>query len=119
MFQKKYRLPIQQFYSKEPFLIIGNNFSETVKRNSFFIIKTRKTKLLFSRFGVVVGSKVDKLAVRRNFIRRNIIKWLQSSNFHQKPGKDVMIITLPKVKELGVGKIGINNIQAELSKLFN
>ncbi|MDP1689310.1 MAG: ribonuclease P protein component [bacterium] len=119
MFEKKYRLPIQQFYLKESLLNTNNNLPETVRKNSFFIVKTRKTKLPFSRFGVAVGSKVDKLATRRNFIRRNVIKWLQSTNFHQKPGKDVMIITLPKIKALGVGKKGIKNIQVELLKLFN
>ena len=119
MLEKKYRLPIQQFYGKELAPIISNELSQTVRKSSFFVVKTKKTKLPFSRYGVVVGIKVDKLAVGRNFIRRNVFKLIESIKLHQKPGKDVMIIVLPKIKELGIGKIGAKNLQVELLKLFN
>lgn len=95
MLAKKYRLPIQNFYN-EP--------GKAVK-NSFFVVKVKKSKLSFSRFGIVVGGKVDKRAARRNFIRRAILNWIRDFELHKKPGKDVMIIVLPKAKELNVSEL--------------
>ena len=115
MLAKKYRLPIQQFYTKERPLspIINEQFAQTVRRNSFFIVRIKKSNLSFSRFGVSVGSKINKLATKRNFIRRKVFGWIMEAKLHQKSGKDVMITVLPKIRELDQ-----NRIQTELLKLL-
>ncbi len=52
----------------------------------------RENGLPHSRFGVVVGLKVHKKAVRRNLIKRRIREILRKHLPEISPGKDVMIM---------------------------
>lgn len=115
MLAKKYKLPIQQFYTRTHHLLSVSNKPVffIVKKNSFFVVKLKKSQLPFSRFGVSVSKKVEKSAAKRNYVRRKIYNCIIKSGLHQKPGKDVMIITLPRIKELDQ-----NKIQTELLKLL-
>lgn len=99
MLAKKYRLPIQEFYIKSTGDKQRSNL-QTVKKNSFFIVTLKNSKFSYSRFGVSVGVKVYKLAVRRNFLRRKIYNSVTPWVFEIKPSKDVMITVLPKAKDL-------------------
>lgn len=52
----------------------------------------RENGLPHSRFGVVVGLKVHKKAVRRNLIKRRLREILRKHLLEISPGKDVMIM---------------------------
>lgn len=55
-------------------------------------LKMRENGLPHSRFGVVVGLKVHKKAVRRNLIRRRIREIVRKHLPQIQPGRDVMIM---------------------------
>ena len=55
-------------------------------------MKMRENGLPHSRFGVVVGLKVHKKAVRRNLIKRRLREILRKHLLEIAPGKDVMIM---------------------------
>lgn len=59
-------------------------------------MKVRENTLPHSRFGVVVGIKVHKRAVKRNLVKRRIREILRANLPRIKPGYDVMILTQPK-----------------------
>ncbi len=56
-------------------------------------VKMVKNDLDFSRFAVVVGTKVSKKAVDRNRIRRQYREILRSMMSMIKPGFDVILLT--------------------------
>jgi len=62
-------------------------------------MKVRENALPHSRFGVVVGLKVHKKAVKRNLVKRRIREILRSNLDKIKPGYDVMVLTQPKSVE--------------------
>ena len=55
-------------------------------------LKLRKNGLASTRFAVVVGTKVSKLAVVRNRVRRQIRSVLEARLHDIKPGFDVAIM---------------------------
>lgn len=59
-------------------------------------MKVRENHLPHSRFGVVVGIKVHKRAVKRNLVKRRIREILRTHLLEIKPGYDVMVMTQPK-----------------------
>lgn len=63
-------------------------------------MKVRENALPHSRFGVVVGVKVHKRAVKRNLLRRRIREILRKHLAEIKPGYDVMVLTQTKALEL-------------------
>ncbi|MBI2035366.1 MAG: ribonuclease P protein component [Candidatus Liptonbacteria bacterium] len=90
MLAKKYRLPIQYFYKKPG----------KVVRNNFFVIKIMGSALNFSRFGVVVGNKINKKAPKRNSLKRKVYEFIRIAGKGLEPGKDVIITILPAVNDL-------------------
>ena len=62
-------------------------------------MKVRENHLPHSRFGVVVGLKVHKKAVKRNLVKRRIREILRKHLPEIKPGYDVMVLTQPKSVE--------------------
>ncbi len=50
-----------------------------------------------SRFVIVVSTKISKLAVKRNFIRRTISESIRQSTSFLKPGFDCVILAKPEV----------------------
>lgn len=69
-------------------------FSKTVS------MKMRENALPHSRFGVVVGLKVHKRAVKRNLLKRRIREILKKHLPEIKPGYDIMIMCQTKALEL-------------------
>lgn len=59
-------------------------------------VKMRENGLPHSRFGVVVGLKVSKKAVKRNLIKRRIREILRKHLPEIVPGRDVMIMVNAK-----------------------
>jgi ribonuclease P protein component len=56
-------------------------------------IKFKRNGLPYSRFTVVVGTKVDKRAVQRNRIKRQYRELLRRHHEKIAPGYDIMLLT--------------------------
>lgn len=63
-------------------------------------MKVRENLLPHSRFGVVIGIKVHKRAVKRNLLRRRIREILRKHLAEIKPGYDVMVMAQTRALEL-------------------
>jgi ribonuclease P protein component len=74
-------------------------------------MKVRENSLPHSRFGIVVGLKVHKRAVKRNIVKRRIREILRAKLVSIKPGYDVMIMALPPAVPATMVQI-----EAEISK---
>lgn len=68
-------------------------------------MKVRENHLPHSRFGVVVGLKVHKKAVKRNLVKRRIREILRANLLKIKSGYDVMVMTQPKSVETGYAEL--------------
>jgi ribonuclease P protein component len=90
MLPKKFRLPIQQWMKKRGRKII-------TKKSNFFIVKFMSNGLGYSRFGIIISSKIQKKAVERNRLKREIFNFIRLNNFHLRPGKDFLVVALPAV----------------------
>jgi len=76
-------------------------------------LKVCKNNLKNNRFGVVVSLQIDKRAVVRNKIRRQISEIIKSIEKDLKQGYDILILTREDVK-----KLDFDQMQAKLIKLF-
>ncbi len=81
--------------------------------NKLFVLKWKKNKLNYSRFGIVVSIKVDKRAARRNKIKRRIRNIIKNNLANIKKGYDFLIITRKGVREKK-----FQDISSNLLKLF-
>lgn len=93
MLAKKFRLQVGKW-------IKDKTKKAVAKKSSFFILKTSLNNLIFSRFGVVVGLKVAKSAVKRNQLKRTIFDFIRLKKLYEIPGKDFLIIVLPPITKL-------------------
>jgi len=76
----------------------------------------RENGLPHSRFGVVVGLKVHKKAVKRNLIRRRIREILRKHLAEIAPGKDVMIMVNSKALDADYAELEAQTLSC-LAKL--
>ena len=90
MLAKKYKLNISEFIKKKP---------SFVKKGPFFAVKIAANGLSHSRFGVVVGKKVDKRATERNRIKRLFYRAINERKIQNVPGQDVMVMVYPEIKQ--------------------
>jgi ribonuclease P protein component len=60
------------------------------RSNAFFQVYARDNSLDHPRLGLVVGKKVAKRAVRRNYIKRTVREWFRL-NRHQLGGMDYVV----------------------------
>lgn len=60
------------------------------RSNAFFQVYARPNDLDHGRLGLVVGKKVAKRAVRRNYIKRTVREWFRL-NQHQLAGMDYVV----------------------------
>lgn len=60
------------------------------RSNAFFQVYARPNDLGHGRVGLVVGKKVAKRAVRRNYIKRTVREWFRL-NQHQLAGMDYVV----------------------------
>lgn len=68
-------------------------------------MKMRENGLPHSRFGVVVGLKVHKKAVKRNLIKRRIREILRKHLEEIASGRDFMILVNPKALVADYGEL--------------
>lgn len=98
MLAKKFHLPIQKWMKDK-------NKKTITKKGNFFIIKVASNNLDFSRFGVIISSKIIKKAVQRNHLKRIIFNLIRLNKFCQVSGKDALIISQPSVSRAGKAEI--------------
>lgn len=96
MIAKRYKLNIAEFIQKRP---------SFVKKGPFFAVKIAANGLSHSRFGVVVGKKVDKRATERNRIKRLFYRTINERKIQNIPGQDAMIVIYPEIKQFGKEEI--------------
>lgn len=96
MLAKRFKLNIAEFIEKRPTFI---------KKGPFFAVKTSSNGLSYSRFGVVIGKKIDKRATERNKIRRMFYRVIRERNLVMIPGQDVMIQVYPEIKKISQKEI--------------
>src|SRR5574344_1670479 len=86
--------------------------------HSFFVIflgiKAIKNEATANKFGVLVGLKVSKLAVKRNLVKRRIKAVLQKENKNLKQGYNIVVITKPEIVDYNY-----QEIKEEISRGFN
>jgi|SRR3989339_55256 len=90
MLAKYYKLNIAEFIKKRP---------SFVKKGPFFAVKIAANGLSYSRFGVVVGKKVNKRATERNKIKRIFYEAIRVRNLQNIAGNDVLIIVYPEINQ--------------------
>ncbi|MEK7463240.1 MAG: ribonuclease P protein component [Patescibacteria group bacterium] len=107
MLAKKYRLPIQSVLNKS-----GRTF-----RGRSFLIKAFSNQADFNRFGVVISKKVDKRAVKRNWIKRIVLDTAKKFVVAENKNKfDVLIIVYPAMIKLEKADI-IKELEEALNKI--
>ena len=94
MFKKGLRLPKNIRFTKE------NQTS-----CNFFSIKIAENKTESKRFGILVSKRIDKRAVIRNKIKRQIRNCIEENEKYLLAGKDLLIITRPGIKDIETRKI--------------
>ncbi len=80
------------------------NFKEIAKkgravRNGEITLKILKNENEYNSFGIVISTKVSKLATKRNQLKRRIKEIIRDDLKNQKIGYKVMILISPKVLE--------------------
>ena len=90
MLPKKYRL------SKKEFNSLFCQKGIALKRG-FLRLRASRNNLSFSRFGVTVGLKVSKRAVKRNKTKRRLNEILRSNLPQIKTGFDILIFAQPEI----------------------
>lgn len=107
MLAKKYRLK----KNKEFDLV----FKDSKTAYGLFLgVKIRKNTLEHNRFGVLLSTKVSKLAVVRNLYKRRIKNITRQQNLEFKMGYDCVIVVLPAI----INK-SYQEIEAEIRATFN
>ena len=94
MFKKGLRLPKSIRFTKE------NQIS-----SNFFSIKIAGNKTESKRFGIVVSKRIDKRAVIRNKIKRQIRRCIEENEKNVSAGKDILIIVRPNIKDRQIKEI--------------
>jgi len=102
MLPKKQRLPIQRSIGKKAKTFRGKTFS----------LKIFHPEAEFSRFGVVISSKVSKKATERNRIKRQIFNFCREAA-PRLPLADYLVIAAPPA-----AKLNKEEIEKELNELL-
>ena len=88
MFAKKFRLP--STCSTSSFHIV---------HTSFFVFKYSSNNLANNRYGFISSKKIDKRAVYRNKVKRQIRAMLENLDTSLPKGYDLLFILKPSLKE--------------------
>lgn len=88
---------VNRLTKKKDFEVVFKN-GRTIK-NDFLIYKVLKNHLPESRFGFVISKKISQKATVRNKIKRRLREAVYREIKYVKQPVDVIIFTLPKVKE--------------------
>ncbi len=100
MLKKKYRLLKETKFDKKNILT-----------SPFFVLKFTENEKSFSRFGFVVSKRIDKRAVYRNRVKRQLRSIIESNLDKITKGKDYLIIAKKQI----LGK-ETRDLEAELLK---
>jgi ribonuclease P protein component len=76
-----------------------------------FLFKIKKNLGEGARIGVIVGGSVHKTAVKRNFLKRQVLATIMP---HVTPGSDILIIVLP-----GANRLTKKQFKEDLLGTFN
>ncbi|NCO23343.1 ribonuclease P protein component [Candidatus Kuenenbacteria bacterium] len=68
--------------------------------SSGLVIKWMQNNLDYFRFGLVISTKIDKRAAKRNKIKRRLRAIFRETAEKIKPGFDFVIIIKPAIKEM-------------------
>ncbi len=79
-------------------------------------VKAVENHLPYSRFGILVGSKISKKAMVRNRIKRRLRAIIYNNLDQIEKGYDFVIITLPLIKEADYNAIK-NELQNKINLL--
>ena len=79
--------------SKEFESVFKNSYSSY---NTVLGFKSSRNTLEITRFGFIIGTKVSKLAVKRNLLKRRLRALVKDNLPILKTGFDIVIIALPK-----------------------
>lgn len=88
MFKKALRLPKSIRFTKE------NQIS-----SNFFLVKIAENKTGSNRFGIIVSKKIDKRAVERNRIKRQIRRSIEENEKKLSSGKDLLVIARSGIRD--------------------
>lgn len=112
MLRSKFRITKDKEFSE----FFGARFKSNKGRNFSspgFVVKTFVNKEEHPRFGIMVSNKVDKRAVKRNQIRRQIRELIRLNLERVDQNIDCLIIVQPSVT-----KLTKDELQGELKGLF-
>jgi ribonuclease P protein component len=103
-------------------LKLDKEFNEVFKTGRsvygpFLGVKLIKNKLNYSRFGIILGTKVEKSAVKRHFLRRLIYRAIKENKEIMSFPCDCVIIALPKTKEASFLDLN-KDLSASFKKFF-
>ncbi|MFA5024407.1 MAG: ribonuclease P protein component [Patescibacteria group bacterium] len=87
---------------KENRISLNKDFDRVFKTGQSFYcqvlgVKVAKNKLLTSRFGILISTKISKKAVIRNRFKRQLREIIQKNLLELKSGYDVVLIVLPPI----------------------
>lgn len=77
-------------------------------------VKVKPNNLESNRFGVLLSTKVSKLAVTRNLYKRRVKDIIRQESLSMKTGHDCVIIVLPAIISRNY-----QEIETEIKKTFN
>jgi len=93
MLLKKYKLDTDFFKNNE------NKRNSKILSSNLFTLKKYKSDKLFSRFSVVVSTKISKKATERNKIKRIVYKFIKEKNIYITPGNDFVFIAKKEIEK--------------------
>lgn len=104
-------------------LSLNNDFERVFKTGRslygrFLGVKMVRNNLKFSRFGVILGLKIEKSAVKRHLLKRRIFKVIAELQPKLLFPADYVIIALPAIKEASFSELRQEIINI-LSKISN
>lgn len=79
----------------------------------FLGVKAKKNEKNLNRFGILIGTKISKLAVVRNLYKRRIKSVIRQEEKSLKTGYDSVIIVFKDIKDKG-----FQEVQDEIKKIF-
>lgn len=88
MLAKRLRLPAEE---------LEDTRSWAKNSSSFFIARKRPRRLLYARFAVIVGIKVDKRSSMRHLLKRRVATELYK---HREGAHDIIVSVLPAARDL-------------------
>ena len=100
-------------------LHLDNDFNKVFKTGRsvygrFLGVKSLDNNYGFSRFGVILGTKIEKKAVLRHLRKRRVFDIIVKIESKLLFAKDYVIIALPLIKEASV-----KDLESELNYLLN